>query len=425
MAKFSYTAIDRGGKQKTGKLEASSSDAASSKLAGMGLMVTALQEVAGGKSSSGARRSFSFGAKKSNQQEEVNTVVKRRACNSKQLSIFTRQLATLLQSGLPLLRSLEVMLRQERLPLMRRVLTGLVENVKTGNNLSEGLSQYPKTFDRLFVNMVKAGEAGGVLDVVLSRLARFMEKANQLKSKVKSAMIYPAVVITAAIVIVTGLMVFVVPTFEEVFATALSGATMPAPTQIVIDTSRYIKENALVVIAAAIGLVFAISFIRKVPSVMRVWHTYVLRVPIIGPLIMKATVARFARTFGTLLSSGVPILQALTITRDTVGNIRVQEALTDVHERVRDGESVAAPLERSNVFPTMVTSMIEVGEETAELPEMLNRIADTYDDEVDNAVSGLTAALEPAMIVVLACIVGFIVIALFLPILEIMNNIGN
>lgn len=424
MAKFSYTAIDKGGKQKSGKLEAADSEAATARLTGMGLMVTALQEVSGGKSKSAApKRSFSMGGGKKG-KAVTSTVVKGRACNSKQLSIFTRQLATLLQSGLPLLRSLEVMLKQERNPKMQRVLTGLVENVKTGNNFSEGLSQYPKTFDHLYTNMVKAGEAGGVLDVVLSRLARFMEKANQLKGKLVSAMIYPAVVIAVALVIVAALMIFVVPTFEEVFASALQGATMPAPTQIVINTSRYIQENVFTVIFGLIGLVVAFFFIKKLPFVQKLWHYNILRAPLIGGLVMKASIARFARTFGTLLSSGVPILQALTITRETVGNLKIRRALEDVHERVRDGESVAAPLERSKVFPTMVTSMIEVGEETAELPEMLNRIADTYDDEVDNAVGGLTSAIEPALIVFLAVVVGFIVVALFLPLLEIMNSIS-
>lgn len=425
MAKFSYTAIDKGGKQKTGKLDAANSEAATARLSGMGLMVTALQEISGGKSKASApKRSFSLGGGKKGGKAITNTTVKGKACSSKQLSIFTRQLATLLQSGLPLLRSLEVMLKQERNPKMQKVLTGLVENVKTGNNLSEGLGQYPKTFDRLYTNMVKAGEAGGVLDVVLSRLARFMEKADQLKGKIISAMIYPAVVISVAILIVAGLMVFVVPTFEEVFASALQGATMPAPTEIVINISRYIQENAITVLAMIAGLVVLFFVLKRIPIIQKLWHYNILRAPLIGGLIMKASVARFARTFGTLLSSGVPILQALTITRETVGNLKIRAALEDVHERVRDGESVAAPLERSNVFPTMVTSMIEVGEETAELPEMLNRIADTYDDEVDNAVGGLTSALEPALIVFLAVVVGFIVVALFLPILEIMNSIA-
>lgn len=410
MPKFTYTAIDQSGSQKNGKIETDSEESAKTLLSAQGLMVTKL-------TASGTRSSA------------TNIKIKktggfRRVVKPEELAIFTRQLSTLLQAGLPLLRSLEVMIRQERNPRFKEVLTGLSENVRSGNNMSDGLAQYPKVFDRLYVNMVKAGEAGGVLDVVLSRLAKFMEKSVKTAKKIKSAMVYPSVVVCVAVVIVAVLMVVVVPKFQAIFNDMLGGAPLPAITQVVVDVSQFIQTNILATIAILIVAFVGFKFLMKTTAGRHAMDRLALTIPKIKDFSAKANVARFTRTFGTLMSSGVPILQALTITRDIIPNSVVQNALTKVHDRVRDGESLSVPLEQQKIFPTMVTSMIDVGEETGELSEMLNRIADNYDDDLDNAVAGLTSIIEPVMIVCLALIVGFIVIALFLPIIQIVQKIA-
>ncbi|WOO42841.1 type II secretion system F family protein [Rubellicoccus peritrichatus] len=421
MAKYSYTAIDQSGKQKTGKIDAADDAEANAKLSGMGLMVSGLTKEAS-KSKGGGRKGQAKGAAKSGGGGGFHIG---KAINQEGLTIFTRQLATLLQAGLPLLRGLEVMIRQEKNPAFKTILTQIADNVRSGNNLSDGLAQHPKIFDRLFVNMVRAGEAGGVLDVVLSRLARFMEKALKTKKKVKSAMIYPSVVITVAVAIVVGLMIGVVPRFQQIFEEMLGGAQLPALTRWVIGFSDFIQNNIIVSIIIVVVLVVAFKFGINTTGGRMLWDRITLRMPKIGGLLQIAAISRFARTFGTLLSSGVPILQALQITKEIIGNSVIESALEKVHDRVRDGEPLAAPLEQQRVFPTMVTSMIDVGEETGELAEMLNRIADNYDEDVDNAVNSLTSIIEPIMIVVLALIVGVIVIALFLPIIGIIQQLSG
>jgi type IV pilus assembly protein PilC len=409
MPKYRYTAIDTNGKQKTGRIEASSEDEANAKLSQQGLMVSALAAMDAGKGKEKGRGiTINFGK-----------VVKTEA-----LAVFTRQLATLLQAGLPLLRSLEVMIRQEKNLRFRDVITGLADGVRSGNNLSDGLQRYPKVFDKLFVNMTKAGEAGGVLDVVLSRLARFMEKSVKTNKKIKSAMVYPMVVVTVAMGIVSLLMVFVVPSFQKIFKDMLKGAKLPWLTQDVINVSTFMKVHILITIIIAAVVFFGARFILSTTLGKKVLDHVVLATPKVGDFARKANIARFTRTFGTLMSSGVPILQALMITRDTIPNTVVQKALERVHDRVRDGEPLASPLEQQKIFPTMVTSMIDVGEETGQLPEMLNRIADNYDEDLDNSVAGLTSIIEPVMIVFLALVVGTIVIALFLPIIEIIKKLS-
>ncbi len=339
------------------------------------------------------------------------------------VTIFSRQLATLLKAGLPLLRSLEVIANQEKNVYFKAILEQICENVKTGNKFSEGLLQHPKVFDKLYINMARAGEAGGVLDVVLDRLATFQEKAMKTVNKVKAAMIYPMVIMTVAVAIVIVLMVFVVPKFQQIFSDMLHGKSLPWLTQKVIDVSKFVEEQFIATIGIVAVLVIGTKLLFKTKFGQNAWDRFVLYGPKIGDMIMKTTIARFSRTFGTLLSSGVPILEALRITEGTIKNSVVSKALMNIHDRVRDGESITVPLRQQNLFPTMVTSMIEVGEETGQLPEMLNRIADNYDEEVDNAVSGLTAVIEPIMIVFLAVVVGTIVIALFLPIIEIIKSL--
>jgi type IV pilus assembly protein PilC len=356
-----------------------------------------------------------------------------RVIKPEELTTFTRQLATLLQAGLPLLRALEVMIRQERNLRFKAVLEQIGDQVKSGNSFSDGLSQHPKIFDRLFINMVRAGEAGGVLDTVLSRLAGFMEKALRTKKKVKSAMVYPVVVVGVAFSIVALLMTVVVPKFQAIFDDMLGGAALPTPTQIVINISNGFQKvmffteslflNLIIDVVIIVVFIVLLKMLMKTKSARKAFNWLAINTPKIGDLARKVNIARITRTFGTLLSSGVPILQSITITKDITGNVYYSDAMGRIHDAVRDGESLAAPMEREPVFPNMVTSMIDVGEETGELSEMLNRVADNYDEDVDNAVAGITSIIEPIMIVFLAVVVGFIVIALFLPIVEIIKQL--
>ncbi|TVR49236.1 MAG: type II secretion system F family protein [Puniceicoccaceae bacterium] len=422
MPKFSFTAVDANGKERTGVVEAATQELASSQIKTMGLYptnITSDSAKTGGRVARKGARGAMVGVSKAKKPLVIGSVI-----NQKGLTVFTRQLATLIQAGLPLLRALEVLERQEKNVAFKWVLGQLAENIRSGNTFSEGLQQHPKVFNRLFINMVKAGEAGGVLDVVLNRLARFMEKALRIKGKVKSAMVYPVIIFFVAMVIMAGLLMFVVPQFESIFEDMLDGAELPGLTQFVLGTSDFVRNNIFLTIGILIALYIVLKVLKKTRRGARIVDWSVISMPPIGDLFRKAAIARFSRTLGTLLSSGVPILQALNITRDTSGNTILMDAIDDVHDRVKEGEGVAGPLERTKVFPTMVTSMIEVGEETGELPEMLNRVADTYDEEVDNAVAGLTSIIEPIMIVFLAIIVGTIVIALFLPIVKIIQELS-
>lgn len=337
--------------------------------------------------------------------------------------IFTRQLAMLLKAGLPLLRGLEVLARQEKRPAFKQVLIEIGDVIRAGKNFSDGLMQHPKLFDRLYVNMVRAGEAGGVLETVLGRLASFGEKSERIKGKIKAAMVYPAIITLVATAIVSVLMVWVVPGFQEIFSSLLKGQPLPALTQALLAVSYFLRDRFPVVLAGGMAAAVAFGLVRKSRRGIRVWDRVAIRVPVLGELVLKVAIARFTRTFGTLLASGVPMLQALAITRDTSGNVHVAKAIDRVHERVKEGDSVARPLDATGIFPGMVTSMIQVGEETGALPEMLTRIADSYDEEVDNAVVGLTSIIEPVMIVLMALVVGTIVIALFLPLVGIIQHL--
>lgn len=346
-----------------------------------------------------------------------------RALNSKGLTIFTRQLATLVKAGMPILRSVEVLARQEKRAGFKIVLEEIADTIRSGGNFSEGLAAHPKLFDRLYVNMVRAGEAGGVLSTVLERLSVFNEKSERIKGKVKAAMIYPAIISSVAIVIVSILMVVVVPQFQGIFSGMLKGQPLPALTQLLLTVSFFMRDNFLLTAGVVVGAYFGFGIFKKTKPGARLIDWLLIHLPVLGDLMLKATIARFTRTFGTLLSSGVPILQALMITRDTSGNVHVANALNVVHDRVKEGDNVAKPLESTAIFPGMVTSMIEVGEETGSLPDMLTRIADSYDEEVDNAVAGLTSVIEPIMIVFMAVVVGTIVIALFLPLVSIIESL--
>jgi type IV pilus assembly protein PilC len=336
--------------------------------------------------------------------------------------VFTRQLATLIDAGLPLLRGLTVLGNQERDPVLKKTITQLTESIQSGGTFSDGLTAHPKIFNKLYVNMVKAGELGGVLDVVLNRLAEFQEKAQKVKGKVKSAMMYPAIVMVIAIVIMGFLLVFIVPKFEQIFADMLGGKPLPLLTQIVIGASRGIKDNIIFLILGIGGIVGAVKYTASTPKGSVLIDQFMLKAPLFGDLTRKNGISRFTRTLGTLVTSGVPILQALNITKETAGNAVISSAIIKIHDSVKEGESIVRPMDASGVFPPMVISMVDVGEETGQLPEMLLKVADLYDDEVDSSVAGLTSMMEPIMIVFLAVVVGSIVIALFLPLIGIISG---
>ena len=409
MPDYKYTAIDRNGAQTSGKIEATNDEQARQKLMAKGLMVTTLANDAGSAKpataqAAPAKAGFTFGSKVS--QNDV--------------TIMTRQLATLIVAGLPLLRALELITKQERNPAFKAILANVADSVSQGNNLSEAMQAHPKVFDKLFVNMIRAGEAGGVLDKVLDRLAKFREKAERIQKKVKSALVYPGVVMTVAIVIVYILMVKVVPSFQKL----LDGqkTEMPPLTKLVIGISQLLTVYWWATPILVFGVYFLLKQWLSTEKGKELFDRMIFRLPKIGTFVQIVSVSRFARTFGTLMASGVPILQSISITRDTLDNVVIAKSLERVHDRVRDGEPLSVPLEQSGVFPQMVTSMIQVGEETGQLPEMLNRVADIYDEEVDNAVTALTSIIEPVLIVFLAVVVGAIVLAMFLPLIALITK---
>jgi type IV pilus assembly protein PilC len=346
-----------------------------------------------------------------------------RVANAKDIALFTRQLAALLTAGMPLVRSLEVLGRQERHAGFRAVIDNLAETIRAGGSFSDGLQRHPRLFDRLYLNMVRAGEAAGALDGVLERLARFMEKAERTKGKVRSALTYPIVVMLLAVGIVAALMVFVVPRFEQIFTGMLKGQPLPALTRAVLAASTMVQHHFVWFAIGLAGVGAGFAFVRTTRPGERAIDFLAIKLPVCGDVLLKTVLARFTQTLGTLLASGVPMLDALLITRDTSGNRHVAEALAAVHDGVREGDSVASALASTNVFPPMVESMVEVGEETGALPEMLTRSAAIYEEEVDQAVAALTSLLEPLLIVFLAVVVGTIVIALFLPIVSIIKHL--
>jgi type IV pilus assembly protein PilC len=308
---------------------------------------------------------------------------------------------------------------------MAGTINHLADSVAGGSTFSESLGQHPKVFDKLYVNMVKAGELGGVLELVLIRLAEYQEKAQKLKNRIVAAMVYPIIVIVIAVGILVFLMAVIVPRFEKIFAEMLGDKPLPAITRVVIGISRWVQDQWLLVLIIGAVLYAGWKVFSMTKGGRVVIDRMLLKMPVFGPVQLKSAISRFTRTLGTLVTSGVPILQALNITRDTSGNVVVANAIDKVHEAVREGESVVAPLEASKIFPPMVISMVDVGEETGQLPDMLLKIADVYDDEVDNAVDAMTSMIEPIMIVFLALIVGTIVIALFMPMISIITEMNN
>jgi type IV pilus assembly protein PilC len=415
MSNYSYVAVDPQGVESRGTIEVSDQTEALRRIKEMGLFPTkvlaagqrALRTVPAQPGPRVASRAWNLSLPAWGGRVRTRT-----------LTAFTRQLATLVEAGMPLLRGLRTLQEQAEGRALRRVIEELSLTIENGSSFAEALALRPKVFNGLYVNMVKAGEIGGALDVTLRRLAEFMEKAQKIKGKVKAAMYYPCAVLCVATGILTLLMTYVVPRFKDVLEGLLGGGQMPAFTMFVLRLSELVKRHVLfgAVAAAALGMVFLLGL--RTGWGRRSFDCFKLAVPVLGPIFRKVAISRFTRTLGTLLSSGVPILQALTIVRETAGNVAVGRVISDVHQHVKEGDPIAPALRGSSVFPAMVAGMVDVGEQTGALPEMLMKIADNYDDEVDNSVSAMTSLLEPILIVFLAVMVGSIVVALFLPLVN-------
>jgi type IV pilus assembly protein PilC len=401
--KFAYKAMNKDGKEQFGIVEAESQALAINDVRNMGLYPTTVRE---------ARKSDE---KRARQKKRGLGELYFGGVKTKQLVVMTRQLSTLIDAGLPLLRSLNVLVAQLKPCKLRDVLDEVSTDIQSGSTFSEGLAKHPKVFDRLFVNMVRAGEVGGMLEVVLNRLAEFMERRQALKRRVRGAMVYPIFVLLAASGIVMFLLAFVVPQFAEMLVEF--GADLPWMTKVVMKAGDFVQFSYWKMMLYFSGTIIACKILTKFRVTKSVMDRVLLKVPLIGDLITKVSVARFARTLGTLITSGVPILQSLRITKEVLSNEVMQNAVQKVHDSVKDGDTIAGPLDESKAFPPMVVNMIDVGEETGSLDSMLVKVADIYDAEVEAAVEAMLSLMEPMLIIVLGGIVGFIVIAMYLPIL--------
>ncbi len=396
MASFTYTARDAGGKLTSATLEANTKDEALGQLKKQKLNVIKIDEAS--------------------KKKKIGSV------GMRDIVIFTRMFSTMINSGLPLVQALGILAEQSENPNLREVTKAVVFDVESGNTVADALKKHPNAFSDLYVNMVAAGEAGGILDTILMRLSVFMEKNDQLVRKVKGAMIYPGVISTVAGGAITILLLFVIPTFERMFKEA--GIPLPLPTRIVIALSQALQAYWWAVILVGVGVGFALKKYYATVGGKLVIDRLALKAPVLGDVLRKSAVSRFTRTLGTLISSGVSILDGLEITAKTAGNQVISNAIMESRSSIAGGETISAPLKKSAVFPPMVISMINVGEQTGGLDEMLNKIADFYDEEVDAAVSGLLALMEPVMIVFLGVVVGGMVVAMYLPIFDMVNAAG-
>jgi len=404
MATFAYVGKNRQGAVKKGEVVAKTRDEAIEQLRKLNVGVTSLQEKA---LAQGLLASLGGGVK------------------DKDLVVFTRQFSTMINAGLPLVQCLDILSTQSENKFLGKAVGEIKLDVEGGSTFADALKRHPKVFDDLYVNMVHAGEVGGLLDTILLRLAKHIEKAMKLKSAIKSAMVYPSANIGVAVIVITILMIWVIPIFAKMF-TDLSGGKvgLPGPTQFVIGLSEFMQYYIIYIIMALGGIVYAVKRYYKTAKGRLVIDRLLLKAPVIGVLIRKASVAKFTRTLGTLITSGVPIMDGLMITAKTSGNKIVENAILGARQSISGGKTLADPLSKSDVFPKMVTHMISVGESTGALDAMLGKIADFYDDEVDQAVASLTALLEPMMMVFLGVVIGFIVIAMYLPIFKMASVIG-
>ena len=414
MATFAYEAMNQAGQEVKDEIEAVSTEDALTKIRNLGYFPTRIREKGGAKA-----KAATAGKKKSRGGTGFGRV------SAKTITQFTRQLSTLQDAGLPILRSLTILEEQQRPGLLKNILRAVAEDIEGGSTLSEAFAKHPKAFDRLYVNMVAAGETGGVLDSILLRLADFKEKSQRLKRKIIGAMIYPAAIIMFAMGIVSGIMIFVIPKFKDIFLDF--DTALPPITMILLGFSDWFVKGTppgwMVLLLAPVGVWLLFKLIRSSQGGRHVIDFVVLKIPGFGALVQKTVVARFTRTLGTLVAAGVPILEAINITKETSGNEVYARTLENVHDSIREGESFAAPLRAANVCDNLVVNMIDVGEETGELDKMLLKIADNYEEEVDVAVGGLVSLLEPLMVIGLGSIVGFIVIALFMPLVSLMQSV--
>lgn len=417
MPTYKFEALDTQGEEVKDSIEATNEEEAQQKIKQMGYFVTKLTQTAGSAGKKGKKKKKGGGYKKSKKTFVIGGV------SSKKLTLFTRQLSTLQDAGLPVLRSLRILEQQMKPSALKNALIDVTEDVESGSTLSEALAKHPKAFDRLYVNMVKAGEAGGALEVILQRLAEFKEKSQTLKRKVIGAMVYPAVVIMVAVLIVTGIMVFIIPKFEKVFKDF--GLKLPDLTIFLMDTSKWFANYWWTLPLFPLGFYLLMKLIRLNKAGNYAIDRLILWLPIIGNLVEKTIVARTMRTLGTLVSSGVPILEALAIVRETATNAVFERMYQRVYESIREGDTIAEPLREARLVDDMVVNMVEVGEETGDLDTMLYKIADFYDEEVDTAVKSLISLLEPIMIVILGGVIGLIVIALFLPMLGLLEGLAK
>jgi type IV pilus assembly protein PilC len=407
MATFAYVGRTRSGAVKKGELSAKTRDEAVDQLRKQSVVVTSLEEKKRG--TGGFNVNISFGS----------------GLTDKDLVVFTRQFGTMINAGLPLVQCLEILSTQSENKVLRETIGEVKTQVEAGSTFSDALRRHPKVFDDLYVNLIHAGEVGGLLDTILTRLAKYIEKAMKLKGQIKSAMIYPAAILGVAVVVIAVLMIWVIPIFAKMF-NELSGGKMglPGPTQLVIDISNVFTSYWWVMLIGIGAITFGIKKYYSTPQGRLVIDKLLLKSPVFGDLIRKASVAKFTRTLGTLLASGVPLLDGMTICAKTAGNKVIEETLINARASISGGKTIADPLAASGVFPKMVTHMIAVGESTGALDAMLGKIADFYEDEVDQAVASLTSLLEPIMMVFLGIVIGFIVIAMYLPIFKMSDAIG-
>jgi type IV pilus assembly protein PilC len=417
MPVYTYEAMNSSGQEVRDEIEATTSDEAIAKIRNKGFFPTKIKEKAQKKSAKKQKEASQSGPTRK-MPISIGGVPR------KQLVAFTRQLSTLQDAGLPILRSLQILEQQQKPGLLKAIIGGVGDEVEGGGTLSDAMSKYPKAFDKLYVNMIAAGEAGGVLDLILSRLADFMEKAQKLKKKVIGAMIYPCVVISIAVGIVSMIMIFVIPKFEDIFRDF--GTKLPTVTVILLKISRWFANEYGWAYVIAFPVVFwlMIKLARMSEGGKYAVDVVKLKIPILGAILGKTAIARFTRTLGTLISAGVPILDAINITKETCGNEVYSRALGKVHDAIREGESFADPLRATKVCDAIVVNMVDVGEETGDLDKMLMKIADNYDNDVDVMVSSLISILEPVMVVILGFIVGFIVIALFAPMVTLIQTVS-
>ncbi|MEE9312934.1 MAG: type II secretion system F family protein [Planctomycetota bacterium] len=419
MPNFAYEAINQQGQKQTGELEADNRNEAILEIRNNGLKPTKVTQVAA------TAAKTAKATKKAESGPKVGKDGKIRGrVSSRLLTEFTAQMAVLIDAGLPVVRSLKVLSKQQKPGPFKFVLEDVSNSVETGSSLSEAFGSHPKVFDRLFVNMIKAGETGGILDTILQRLADFMEKAERLKKKVVGAMIYPIIVMSVAVMILTGIMIFVVPAFEQMFAD--QGMELHWMTQILVFSSRgLVSWYGLVAAALVVAGGFGALAWSRTETGERITDSIKLKLPIFGNIIRKSVTARFTRTLGTLVMAGVPILESLNICKNAIGNVVLGEAIDKVANSIKEGETIAAPLSQTGLFDDLVVNMIDVGEETGELDKMLIKVADTFDVYVDIAVESLVSILEPILIVFMGGAIGFIVIALFLPLVGLIDGLSK